>query len=240
MQKESTKSMFSFENIDKNWYPLLDSRREMLKSIYTAVSATGFLPDEDRVLRVLSMPPARVCVVILGQDPYPQPGAATGRSFEVGGLTDWTRPFRQSSLRNLVRAIYGAYHDEIPTWNAVRAKIADGEFPIAPPDRLWDALEAQGVLFLNAYLTVAPGKPGAHRALWLPFAHALVRCIDEQAPQASWFLWGADARGFACDIRSGTTYESRHPMLTGPWDDDFLKNPCFRETKDIINWMGKQ
>ena len=231
--------MFSSENADKSWYPLLKESREVLESIYNAVSAEGFLPDEGRVLRFLTVPLPAVRVVILGQDPYPQPGAATGRSFEVGGLSDWTKPFRQSSLRNFVRAIYGAYHGEIPAWNAVRARIADGSFPLAPPDKLWDALEAQGVLFLNAYLTVAPGKPGAHRALWLPFAHALVRYIDANAPDAAWFLWGSDAKSFACDIHSGRRYESRHPMLTGPWPDDFLKNPCFRETKDRINWLGK-
>ena len=230
--------MFSFENADKSWLPLLEDSREMLESIHTAVSGDGFLPGAERVLRFSQVPLPRVRVVILGQDPYPQPGAATGRSFEVGGLADWTKPFRQSSLRSIVRAVYGAYHTEIPAWNEVRAHIADGSFPIAPPDRLWDALEEQGVLFLNAYLTVAPGKPGAHRTLWLPFSHKLVRYIDEAVPDCAWFLWGSDARGFAAEILHGRRYESRHPMLTGPWDDDFLKNPCFRETKDQINWLG--
>ena len=95
-------------------------------------------------------------------------------------------------------------------------------------------------MFLNAYLTVAPGKPGAHRALWEPFSHRLVRFIDENAPSCAWFLWGSDARAFSPEIKNGTRYESRHPMLTGPWDDDFLKNPCFRETASCIDWRGRE
>ena len=232
--------MFSLEKADKSWLSLFSSSQEVLESIFSAVSEAPYLPENERVLRFSRMPLSSVRVVILGQDPYPQPGAATGRSFEVGTVSSWTQPFRQSSLRNILRAIYAAYEGEPLAWSAVREKIARGEFRILPPDRLWDDLEAQGVLFLNAYLTVAPGKPGAHRALWEPFSHRLVRFIDENAPSCAWFLWGSDARAFSPEIKNGTRYESRHPMLTGPWVDDFLKNPCFRETASCIDWRGRE
>ena len=161
--------MFSLEKADKSWLSLFSSSQEVLESIFSAVSEAPYLPENERVLRFSRMPLSSVRVVILGQDPYPQPGAATGRSFEVGTVSSWTQPFRQSSLRNILRAIYAAYEGEPLAWSAVREKIARGEFRILPPDRLWDDLEAQGVLFLNAYLTVAPGKrhgagEEAHRA----------------------------------------------------------------------------
>lgn len=216
------------------------ARTALARAEAAAAAQTVYPPRAQWFAALERTAPADVRVVILGQDPYPQPGAATGRSFEVGTLSSWTQPFRQSSLRNILRAVYAAYEGELLAWSAVREKIARGEFRILPPDRLWDDLEAQGVLFLNAYLTVAPGKPGAHRALWEPFSHRLVRFIDENAPSCAWFLWGSDARAFSPEIKNGTRYESRHPMLTGPWDDDFLKNPCFRETASCIDWRGRE
>jgi len=232
--------MFDIADLHPSWTEFFQNERDTLGQIAEKVAESGFLPESERVLRCMSVDLTQVRVVILGQDPYPQPGAATGRSFEVAGLTSWTTPFRQTSLRNLVRAIHAAYTGELLPWTQVRARIERGEFPILPPDRLWDALEAQGVLFLNTYLTVAPGHPGSHRALWQDFSRAMVRYIDGAVPDASWFLWGSDARGFAADIAHGRRYESRHPMLCGNYDDDFLKNPCFRDTMDIIDWRGRQ
>lgn len=230
--------MFPLENPGPGWAGLFESSRALLETICAQVEKEPFLPAAPAVFRFAQMPLAQVRVVILGQDPYPQPGAATGRSFEVAGLHSWSEPFRQSSLRNIIRAIYAAETGEVLPWQAVRARIADGRFQILPPDRLWDDLEAQGVLFLNAYLTVAPGKPGAHRALWQEFARRTLRYIDKARPGTDFFLWGSDARGYASEISFGRCWESRHPMMTGPWPDDFMKNPCFRETRGLIHWCS--
>ena len=232
--------MLPVNNPGPGWAELLEENRALLESIWAQIEAGPFLPEAPMVLRFAQMPLDRVQVVILGQDPYPQPGAATGRSFEVAGLHSWTEPFRQSSLRNVVRAIHAAETGTLLPWKAVREQIADGQFSILPPDRLWDDLEAQGVLFLNAYLTVVPGKPGSHRALWQEFARRTLRYIDRARPGTDFFLWGSDARSYAPQIAQGQCWESRHPMMTGPWPDDFLKNRCFAETREKIKWCGKQ
>lgn len=232
--------MFPLENLDPGWAGLFEDNRMLLEDICTQVEKKPFLPAAPLVFRFTQTPLDRVRVVILGQDPYPQPGAATGRSFEVAGLHSWAEPFRQSSLRNILRAVYAAETGELLPWQDVRARIADGRFRILPPDRLWDNLEAQGVLFLNAYLTVAPGKPGAHRALWQEFARRTLGYIDQFRPGTDFFLWGSDARSYAPQITHGRRWESRHPMMTGPWPDDFLKNPCFRETRGRICWCPAQ
>lgn len=230
--------MFALDMIHPSFSPFFEENAALIEKIYEKIGDSPFLPESTRVFRFASRNAACVRAVILGQDPYPQPGAATGRSFEVAGLHSWLEPFRQTSLRNILRAIYLAKTGETLTFREIRALIASGGFSISPPDILWDRLEEQGVLFLNTYLTVEPGKPLSHRALWREFAERLVRFLDSGNAGAAWFLWGADARSFAPFIMHGAKYESRHPMMCGPWDDDFLRNPCFRETRDVIDWCG--
>ena len=231
-------------NIHSSWHPLFDNTAEEIAEVLAKINAASIdgqlCPQEDLIFRFASFDLSKLQVVILGQDPYPQPGAATGRSFEVGTLTDWAAPFRQTSLRNLLRAIYRAETGEEILWTALRKKIADGAFPILPPDKLFGALEAQGVLFLNTYLTCLVGKPLSHEALWRPFSEKLIAYIDTQpnAGSVSWFLWGSHARSYGPLIKNGIRYESRHPMLCGNFPDDFLKNPCFGETRDRIDWTG--
>ena len=221
------------------WESLLRQEAGTLRRICSALENEPKNPPDSLIFRFLNLDPDRVRVVILGQDPYPQPGAATGRSFEVSGLSSWLSPIRQSSLRNLLRAICAAETGELLSFREVQARIADGRFSILPPDRLWDALEAQGVLFLNAYLTCRPGEPLSHRAVWAPFARELVSWLDgRRGADADWFLWGADARSYAPLIRRGRRWESRHPMMAGREPDGFLQNPCFRETADRIRWTG--
>lgn len=227
------------ERLHPSWAPFFAPRTDLLKQILHTISGEPYNPPEELIFRFAQTDLARVRVVVLGQDPYPQPGAATGRSFEVAGLSSWQGPIRQSSLRNLMRAICRAVTGELLPWREVQARIADGRFPVLPPDRLWDALTAQGVLFLNTYLTCCQGAPLSHRRLWEPFAHDLVRYIDEvRGADASWFLWGADARRYGACVLRGRRYESRHPMMAGSEPDGFLQNPCFAETASQIDWTG--
>lgn len=232
--------MSLFTEIHPSWKEFFNSVNAGIESVLTELEGEEYNPAPELVFRFARTDLNRIRVIILGQDPYPQPGAATGRSFEVAGLSSWAGPIRQSSLRNIIRAVYAAYTGEKAPWGEVRNAIADGSFKIAPPDRLWDELEAQGVLFLNAYLTCQAGEPLSHKHLWRDTAQKLVTYIDSRrGAEASWFLWGADARSYGDFIKQGRRYESRHPMMTGHAPDDFLTNPCFRETMRIVNWTGK-
>ena len=102
------------------WQKLLDNNKELLDSIRTKLkedSDCGFeiTPPENLQLRFTSQDLASVKILILGQDPYPQSGVATGRAFEVGTLHSWFDNFRNTSLKNIVRAIYAAKNDNIHT-----------------------------------------------------------------------------------------------------------------------------
>lgn len=199
---------------------------------------TNYTPKPHRVLRFLTTDLSSVKIIILGQDPYPQEGIAAGRAFEVTGLTSWHEKFRQSSLRNILRAIYLAYNGKIATLDEIRKEIKDGSFEILAPDMLFDSWENQGVLLLNTTFTCAVNEAGSHIKIWEGFTDMLLGYISANNQDAKWFLWGNFARAY--EKYAGTNkYICNHPMLAGGRSDsDFLKSRCFIDTMKSVNWKG--
>src|SRR5450756_854455 len=96
--------------VHPSWEPMLDEDTlQLLLDIGKAIGA-DCLPDPYLILRFLRTDMNLLQIVILGQDPYPGPGAATGRAFEVCGLKSWSEPFRQVSLKNIIRLVWCADH----------------------------------------------------------------------------------------------------------------------------------
>lgn len=128
-------------------------------------------------------------VVIIGQDPYHGPGQANGLSFSVN-------PGIQipPSLRNIFKEISTDTGAPIP---------ADGDLT------RW---ARQGVLLLNATLTVREHQPRSHANLgWSELTDAAVRAINEHGENVVFMLWGSDA------IRKGSMIDrNRHLVLTAP------------------------
>lgn len=128
----------------------------------------------------------KVKVVIIGQDPYHGPGQAHGLCFSVNEGV----PF-PPSLRNIFKEIN-----------------ADTGAPIPQSGNLtrW---ATQGVLLLNATLTVREHSAGSHqRRGWETFTDAVIRIISEQATGVVFILWGSYAQSKSAIIDS-----SRHLVL---------------------------
>ena len=201
-------------------------------------------PPAENVLRFMVNDLDALKVIILGQDPYPEKGRATGRAFEVGDMTLWNASFKQVSLKNIVRLLHKTYnnienYDDIKSFNQIKEEIEKGQFNILPPHELFKSWERQGVLLLNSYLTCEVGKPGSHREIWPEFAGRLIEYISGRKPGLKWFLWGKNANSYSEHIIKGKIYSSRHPMMcSGAYEDDFLKAICFKETADTVNWLG--
>jgi len=231
--------------INSSWNDFLDN--EILNMLYNIEKRIGsnYTPDTDKVMRFMRNDLSDMKVVILGQDPYPEKGRATGRAFEVGDLASWQDKFKQVSLKNIVRLIYKTYknidnYDEIKSYSEIKKEINAGLFNILPPNKIFESWEKQGVLLLNAYLTCEIGNPGSHRVIWAEFADSLIRYIVKKNNSLIWFLWGKDANVFRKYIIKGQIYSCRHPMMCSvEFEDDFLKSNCFKDTKDIINWIGQ-
>jgi len=231
--------------IDPDWEKFLTSDRiDLLNNIEKDIQNTQeeFTPPSQKVLRFLETSLREVKVIILGQDPYPQKGVATGRAFEVGTLHSWEDKFSNISLKNIVRAIYHAYNNKYLKYSEIKDEL-NNFFYIKPPDKLFSSWENQGVLLLNTSFTCEVGKPNSHEKLWFPFTQQVLRYIATDYPHIIWFLWGNNAKNVVREIPLKNSIESMHPMMcyNKPGrDNDFLfgKINAFNETKELINWLG--
>ena len=231
----------SLNNIDESWknffkYDVI----ELLEKIESQIGM-NYYPAKENVLRFARTNLDDVKCVIVGMEPYassflrngeivPQ---ATGRSFEVASLKNksWDEKFNQSSLQNILKAIYYNETGEIKSLHEIRQEIDDETFMILPPSKLFNNLEMQGVLFLNATLTVAPGATDTHTAYWQEFMNRLINYIDRE--DIKWFLWGNLAKNRVCPIISkGDCVLACHPRLPG-----FVTDNPFR-FEDRIAWTG--
>ncbi len=232
------------QHVHASWEPFLEETGYgLLERIAPQiVNGEAFTPGPEHMLRFLGLDLEAVKVLILGQDPYPQPGVATGRAFEVGPLKSWTTPFRNTSLRNIVRALYAAVHNEKLTFKEIVGKLksASNEFPLLAPDQLFRYWELQGVLLLNTSFSCEQGKPGSHAALWRPFTLALIAYINRSNPDIYWLLWGNHAQEAVGHIVPNNCLVSCHPMICHQREGDFLYGDInhFNATRGLIDWVG--
>ena len=231
------------QNIHIDWFSFLtDENRSLIIKIENEVKKTCFPPPEGKVLRFLSFPLHSAKIIILGQDPYPQPGAATGRAFELGNLKSWNQPSKNISLKNILRALYKAHTGQVVKFSQLKERL-DNEFPVLPPGKIFLHWEKQGVLLLNTSFTCEPGKPGSHQKLWAEFTFKLFEFIREQVPEATWFLWGNHAREATKKLDLPKSIKTMHPMMcheSPDRDSDFLygKINCFERFIGEIDWTG--
>lgn len=216
---------------------------DALNTVWQSVSGCAQMtPPLGDVLRFLTSDLLSAKIIILGQDPYPQAGAATGRCFEVGTLKSWSESFRNVSLKNIVRALYNASTGEIIGYKEVLARSAQG-WPLLPPQMLFKDWEAQGVLLLNTAFTCQIGTAGSHTEYWQRFTSLLLKYICAANPQLIWFVWGKHAERHTSGLPIQHKMISQHPMMCyqGPGrNDDFLFGDLnmFRETAHLVQWNG--
>lgn len=238
-------------NIHPTWHPFLtDDITTLLSEIEDRINIAGraITPDHNLILRFLEMDLSQIKIVILGQDPYPQQGVATGRAFEVKGLNSWADKFRNVSLKNMVRAIYKAYNGTalkysqiLPHINQGDRLVMDNDFQILPPNKLFEYWwTKQNVLLLNTAFTCEIGKPNSHTRIWAPFTRAVLEYIAMENKDLIWFLWGNNAQQVVDGISISHKIETSHPMICYQRENDILFGKCnpFEATKDIIDWTG--
>ena len=159
-----------------------------------------------------------VKVVILGQDPYHQPGQAHGLCFSVNDGV----PF-PPSLQNIFKEIKSDLGIEIPTsGNLTR----------------W---AEQGVLMLNATLTVRAHQAGSHqRKGWEEFTDAAIRALANQREHLVFILWGAYAqkKGAFIDREKHLVLASAHPSPLSAYNG-FFGNKHFSRANAYLMEHGE-
>ncbi len=159
-----------------------------------------------------SFPDTRV--VILGQDPYHGAGQANGLAFSVAdGIT------KPPSLLNIFK--------EIQT---------DLGLPISSSGNL-ERWAAQGVMLLNATLTVRAGQAGAHQKMgWETFTDAVIQLISDQKQDVVFMLWGAFAqkKGAIIDSSRHLILKTQHPSPMSAQRGGWFGNRHFSQANSFL------
>lgn len=160
-------------------------------------------PRGDRIFAALDATPLdAVKVVIIGQDPYHGPNQAHGLCFSV--LPGVAAP---PSLVNIFQEINADMVDENVPFGRRDGAIPAGHACLEPWAR-------QGVLLLNAVLTVAAGRAGSHQGRgWETFTDRVVETINRQREHVVFMLWGscAQKKGAVVDDRRHLVLSAPHP-----------------------------
>lgn len=189
-----------------------------------------FLVEEKKLRKVIypagsqifnalnSTPFESVKVVILGQDPYHGPGQAHGLCFSV--LPGVKVP---PSLKNIYKEIERDLGIAVPSGGCLQS---------------W---AEQGVLLLNATLTVEQGKAGSHQGRgWEQFTDQVVATLNQQREGLVFLLWGsyAQKKGKIIDVSKHLVLSSPHPSPLSA-HRGFLGNGHFSRVNQYLQQQGK-
>lgn len=197
--------------------PYFQNLMEFVRNEYK--STTCFPPGPEIFNAFNACPFNQVKVVIIGQDPYHGPRQANGLCFSVhDGI-----PF-PPSLTNIFSEIQTDLSQEIPkTGNLER----------------W---AKQGVLLLNATLTVRQGEAGSHQNKgWETFTDAVIQKVSDKKEGVVFLLWGgfAKKKGAKVDASKHCILESGHPSPLSANKGHWFGNKHFSKANDYLKSKGK-
>ena len=184
--------------IEPSWKTLLQGEfekpyfLELIQFVKTEYQQTRVYPPGKFIFNAFDRCPVeRTKVVILGQDPYHGPGQAHGLCFSVPEGIE-----QPPSLKNIFKEIHDDLGAPVPTSGNLER---------------WSE---QGVLLLNATLTVRAHQAGSHQNKgWEIFTDAVIRLLAEQKDHLVFMLWGAYAqrKGAFVDPRRHLVLKAVHP-----------------------------
>ena len=160
-------------------------------------------------------------VVIIGQDPYHGEGEANGLCFSVNENIKIP-----PSLRNIFRELN-----------------SDLDSLFLPTSGNLERWAKQGVLLLNATLTVQKDKPNSHKHLnWGNFSDAVIQEISDKKSNVVFLLWGnfAHKKGLKIDRTKHLVLESGHPSPMSANQGKWFGNKHFSKTNDYLKSKGIQ
>ena len=195
-----------------------DRISEQVENAY--VTATVYPPRQQLFAALQAMPPEQVRVVILGQDPYHEPGQAHGLSFSVEPGTPIPK-----SLCNIYKELE-----------------SDLEIPPAGSGCLRPWAE-NGVLLLNSILTVEAHKAGSHKKFgWEAFTDQVIAATNALPQPIAFVLWGNYAQKKTSLIHTDAprlVLASAHPSPLSAYRGFFGSRP-FSKINEFLEENGQQ
>ena len=189
------------------------------------VQNLGINPKIGWVFRALNMVPLdQVKAVIIGQDPAPQPGLATGLAFSLDESVHPT---------------------EVPSVQRVILEARNEGYCVDPEKGVLISWAKQGVVLLNTALTLIQDEIGSHIDVWANSTDNLIEYINENASPSVWILWGSHAKQLEDKIDHNKHYvlKGGHPSPNADGKYFFCQNyfSCAndwlcRENRGMIHW----
>ncbi len=218
--------MASAIKLEKDWLDLLQPEfdspyMKTLKGFLKAEQDAGKIiyPANANIFNALNTTRLKdIKIVIIGQDPYHGEGQAHGLSFSV------PKGVRlPPSLQNIYKEIEAEYGYKMPRTGDLTG---------------W---AEQGVLLLNATLTVEHSLAGSHQKKgWEQFTDAVIRAVNEKCENVVFLLWGsyAQKKGAIIERRKHLVLESVHPSPLSA-HRGFLGNGHFKSANEYLEQHGK-
>lgn len=191
---------------------------DMLAKVNDMRKTAVICPAQHRILYAMEITPFEIVkVVIIGQDPYHTPGMATGLAF--GTNANKMPP----SLRNIVSE-------------------ADEDVGVVTTGIDLEHWARQGVLLLNAVLTVESGKAGSHNKLgWQKLTDDIVRTVNERRRNVVFHLWGkvAQVKDPLMNMRNHLVIKAPHPSPLSAYRGWF-GSKVFSKTNEYLIATGQE
>jgi uracil-DNA glycosylase len=208
------------EQLHPSWREVLDSELDLLDEIEERVSRENFLPSAGLVMRALSDDFALSKVLILGQDPYPNPTHPVGLAFAIPAELSKFPP----TLKNIFKELSSDL--QIPS-------------PVSGDLTPWSD---QGVVLLNRSLTCRTGESNSHvNAGWREFTDSCVQKLARAGRVG--ILWGANAQELSRHFSDDKLITSAHPSPLSAYRGFFGSKPFSRANQllldsgiDPVNW----
>lgn len=196
--------------------PYMEQLRQFLRS--EKANGKRIFPPGSEIFNALnSTPLTKVKVVIIGQDPYHGPGQAHGLCFSVKpGVAV------PPSLQNIYKELQADVGFQIPDHGCLSS---------------W---AEQGVLLLNATLTVEAGRAGSHQDKgWEAFTDRIIEVLNEQRQGLVFILWGsyAQKKGAGIDRQRHLVLKSPHPSPLSA-SRGFFGNHHFSRANEYLQKQG--
>lgn len=212
-------------HIGNSWDPFFREEeakpyyKELKAFLLEAYSQGPVYPSMENLFSVFrEIPLEKVAVVILGQDPYHQPGQAHGLSFSV--LPGVRKP---PSILNIFKELEGDLGCPIPESGSLLG---------------W---ARQGVFLLNTVLTVGDSAPGSHRGKgWETLTDRVIQLLAEEGKPKVFLLWGRDAwsKKSLIEGKGHLILESVHPSPLSAHRGFFGSRP-FSKANGFLREKGR-
>lgn len=213
-------------NIEAGWKAILAEEfkkpyfQNLMEFVNTEYSLGPCYPEYNQIFSAFNFTPFNeVKVVIIGQDPYHGPNQAHGLCFSVG---------KEVKIPPSLKNIFTELNSDIGV-------------PI-PENGYLESWARQGVLMLNATLTVQAHNAGSHQKKgWEKFTDAVIKKLSDESEGIVFLLWGGPAKkkGSKIDTSKHLVLTSGHPSPLAANRGYWFGNKHFSKTNEYLKSIGK-